>query len=558
MEWDFDDEFKEFLWNVGNFLRDKGENNIPELFCAATVAAWSLQYEQEDLKSLIKEFKDTKELLSKYAKFYTELQVLAAQYGRDVLNGTYMGDIDQYLPVNINEMPAYNNGESVNNLLLELHHLEKGDVYVEYGCGSGSSLFKLAREGITAYGVELSSDIVKAAEIKAYWKKMKIKIECADMEKNSTCDISSVTKSTVDAGFTKNSQNFESLLNNKYLQPYKTVLKRGGVRVWGQALIAYQKNKDGRVIALTSASALTNNADKEIRKNLINQGIIEGIIELPVGILPYTGVAPVLVILSKDNRDSIKMMDARDFGDKRSKNIFLDPFEREKLIKMYESGKGKCKVVSVTEIAKNDYMLSANRYLDIDENTLEKGVALLDICDIERGATIRADELAELASDTPTKYQYLMLQDIVDGKIVNRLPYITGIDKKYNAAILKDNDIVISKLTPFKICLVHINDDKEILANGNLFRLTVDPKKMNPVYVMLYLRSEKGQQELSRYVKGTAMRTISIKDLKLVQIPELDMGKQKQIADDYAKLMERLEEIDIERQKIISDIADLI
>jgi len=146
----------------------------------------------------------------------------------------------------------------------------------------------------------------------------------------------------------------------------------------------------------------------------------------------------------------------------------------------------------------------------------------------------------------------------VDGKIANQLPYIKEIDKKYRDAVLANNDIVISKLTPFKICLVHVDDGEEILANGNLFRLTVDPKKMNPVYVMLFLSSPEGQEELSKYVKGTAMRTISIKDLKLVQIPDIDRAEQDKIAAKYTKLMSRLKEIDIERQKVLSEISKLV
>lgn len=557
MEINYEEEFREFMWQIGNFLRDRGYDYVPGAFCAATVAAWSLQNDQSELASLVKEFKreETKAEIRKYVEFYKDLQVISAQYGKVIIEyGMKRLDNDR-LYNNRRMIPCFEHYSYINDLLLGLHHLSNSDVYVEYGCGSGNGLLKAAEKGVSAYGVEINSSAVIIADIKAYWKDIKLNIELADMDEDSVCNIK-MTKSTVDTAFTKNGDNYKALLDNKYLQPYKSVLKKAGVRTWSQALIAYQKNKDGRVIALTTPAALFNNADKELRKTLINQGIIEGVIALPPGALLSTNMASVIIILSKNNRDGIKMLNITEINQRNGKDVFIGPSQVEKIIKMYDSGTGKCKTVSTAEIMQYDYILNVNHY--IEDIVIKNGVPLSEICDIERGATIKSEELAKLTSETPTKYQYLMLQDIVDGKIVDQLPYITGIDKKYNAAILKDNDIVISKLTPFKTCLVHINDDKEILANGNLFRLTVDPKKMNPVYVMLYLRSDKGQQELSRYVKGTAMRTISIKDLKLVQIPELDMGKQKQIADDYAKLMERLEEIDIERQKIISDIEDLI
>ncbi|WP_297966629.1 N-6 DNA methylase [uncultured Anaerovibrio sp.] len=556
MEIDFDVEFKEFMWQIGNFLRDRGYDYTPGVFCAATVAAWSLQHEQSEMASLMKAFKreETKAAIMEYAEFYKELQVISAQYGKEII---------EYGMKRLNDDSNYNNRRMgpyfehygyMNDLLLGLHHLDKSDVYVEYGCGSGNGLLKAAGEGVSAYGVEVNLNAVIIADIKAYWNNMNLRIELADMDDDSVCNVK-MTKSTVDTAFLKNGDNYNALLENKYLQPYKSVLKKAGVRTWSQALIAYQKNKDGRVIALTTPAALFNNADKELRKTLVNQGIIEGIIALPAGTLLTTSMAPVIIILSKNNRDGIKMMDATDSCQKRGKEIFIEPLQIEEIIKMYDSGTGKCKIVSTTEIMQSDYILSVNHYT---EDGIENGLVLKDICDIERGATIKTEELAQLASETPTKYQYLMLQDIVDGKIENQLPYITGIDKKYKDAILRNNDIVISKLTPFKICLVHIDDDKEILANGNLFRLTVDPKKMNPVYVMLFLSSTEGQQELSKYIKGAGMRTISIKDLYKVQIPDIDRTKQDKIAAKYTTLMNRLKEIDLERQKVLSDISALV
>ena len=556
MEIDFDVEFKEFMWQIGNFLRDRGYDYTPGVFCAATVAAWSLQHEQSEMASLMKAFKreETKAAIMEYAEFYKELQVISAQYGKDII---------EYGMKRLNDDSNYNNRRMgpcfehygyMNDLLLGLHHLDKSDVYVEYGCGSGNGLLKAAGEGVSAYGVEVNLNAVIIADIKAYWNNMNLRIELADMDDDSVCNVK-MTKSTVDTAFVRNSANYNALLDNKFLQPYKTVLKKAGVRTWSQAIIAYQKNKDGRVIALTTPAALFNNADKELRKTLVNQGIIEGVIALPAGTLPTTNIAPVIIILSKNNRDGIKMMDATGICQKRGKEVFIEPMQIDEIIEMYDSGTGKCKAVSTSEIMKADYILSVEHY--ISDNAIKNGIPLIEICGIERGATMKATDLAKLESKVPTKYQYLMLQDIVDGKIEKQLPYITGIDSKYKDAILRNNDIVISKLTPFKVCLINIDDDKEILANGNLFRLTVDPKKMNPVYVMLFLSSEDGQQEMSKYIKGTAMRTISIKDLYKVQIPDIDRAEQDKIAAKYNALMSRLKEIDMERQKVLSEISKL-
>lgn len=558
METNFDEEFYEFMGQIGKFLVEKGyRTDFVGPFCAATIAAWSLKHEQSKLNTLVKNFKrkETQDAIIRYADYYKDLQVIAAGYGREIIDYGIKNLGSANISTICKELMYMENYGYLNELLLELHHLESNDVYIEYGCGTGNSLLKLAAKGITACGVDRALEAIIIAEIKSYWKNIDIHVVHTNMDYNDIKDVKA-NKSTVDTAFLKNGDNFEALMQNEYLQPYKAVIKKSGMRVWSQAIIAYQKNKDGRVIALATPAALFNNADKELRKTLINQGIIEGIIELPAGVLACTNIAPVILILSKGNHDGMKMMDASDCCVKTAKDVFIEPLQIEEIVRMYDAGTEKCQTISKAEIMENDYILGTNFYFN--KSVVKNGVALIDVCKIERGATVKAEDLAKLASDMPTDYQYLMLQDIVDGKIANQLPYIRAIDKKYRDAVLVNNDIVISKLTPFKICLVHVEDGKKILANGNLFRLTVDPKKMNPVYVMLFLSSPDGQQELSKYIKGTAMRTISIKDLNKVQIPDIDRAKQDKIAAKYTTLMSRLEEIDIERQKVLSEISKLV
>ena len=558
METNFDEEFNEFMGQIGKFLVEKGyRTDSVGPFCAATIAAWSLKHEQSKLNTLVKNFKrkEAQDAIMRYADYYKDLQVIAAGYGREIIDYGIKNLGSANISTICKELMYMENYGYLNELLLELHHLESNDFYIEYGCGTGNSLLKLAAKGITACGIDRSLEAIIIAEIKSYWKNIDIHVVHTNMDYNDIKDVKA-NKSTVDTAFLKNGDNFEALMQNEYLQPYKAVIKKSGMRVWSQAIIAYQKNKDGRVIALATPAALFNNADKELRKTLINQGIIEGIIELPAGVLACTNIAPVILILSKGNHDGMKMMDASDCCVKTAKDVFIEPLQIEEIVRMYDAGIEKCQTISKAEIMENDYILGTNFYFN--KSVVKNGVALIDVCKIERGATVKAEELAKLTSDMPTDYQYLMLQDIVDGKIANQLPYIRTIDKKYRDAVLVNNDIVISKLTPFKICLVHVEDGKKILANGNLFRLTVDPKKMNPVYVMLFLSSPDGQQELSKYIKGTAMRTISIKDLNKVQIPDIDRAKQDKIAAKYTTLMSRLEEIDIERQKVLSEISKLV
>jgi type I restriction enzyme M protein len=114
------------------------------------------------------------------------------------------------------------------------------------------------------------------------------------------------------------------------------------------------------------------NAEGAIRKNLIQRGLIKGIIGLPANLFYGTGIPACIILLDKDQaqtRKGIFMVDAstgfRKDGAKnrlREQDIhrIVDTFTRQVEIPGY------ARLVSVTEIssAKNDYNLNLPRYID--------------------------------------------------------------------------------------------------------------------------------------------------------------------------------------------------
>ena len=117
------------------------------------------------------------------------------------------------------------------------------------------------------------------------------------------------------------------------------------------------------------------NAEGAIRKNLIQRGLIKGIIGLPANLFYGTGIPACIIVLDKDQaqaRKGIFMVDAskglRKDGAKnrlREQDIhrIVDTFTRQVEIPGY------ARLVSVTEIseAKNDYNLNLPRYIDSTE-----------------------------------------------------------------------------------------------------------------------------------------------------------------------------------------------
>jgi type I restriction enzyme M protein len=133
------------------------------------------------------------------------------------------------------------------------------------------------------------------------------------------------------------------------------------------------KSKGKGACILPHGVLFRGNAEAEIRTNIIRRGYIKGIIGLPANLFYGTGIPACILILDKenaDNRKGIFMIDAsggymKD-GNKNRLRVqdihkIVDVFNNQREILQYS------RMVSVTEIEKNDFNLNIPRYIDSQE-----------------------------------------------------------------------------------------------------------------------------------------------------------------------------------------------
>jgi type I restriction enzyme M protein len=138
------------------------------------------------------------------------------------------------------------------------------------------------------------------------------------------------------------------------------------------------------------------NAEADIRTNLIKKGFIKGIIGLPANLFYGTGIPAAIIFIDKENahnRKGIFMIDAgKGFIKDGNKNRLreqdikriTDVFTAQKEVK------GFSRMVSITEISKNEYNLNIPRYIDNQEKEdiqdikahLKGGIPINDINDL--------------------------------------------------------------------------------------------------------------------------------------------------------------------------------
>ena len=138
-------------------------------------------------------------------------------------------------------------------------------------------------------------------------------------------------------------------------------------------ILASLKSTGKGAVILPHGVLFRGNAEAEIREKIVSHGYIKGIIGLPANLFYGTGIPACILVLDKEHahaRKGIFMIDAshgfmKD-GNKnrlRSQDIhkIVDTFTRQHSIARYS------RMVSLAEIAANDYNLNLPRYIDSSE-----------------------------------------------------------------------------------------------------------------------------------------------------------------------------------------------
>lgn len=307
----------------------------------------------------------------------------------------------------------------------------------------------------------------------------------------------------------------------------------------------------GRVICIMANGSTWNTIDRSARRHFLERGTVEMVITLPPRIFESTAVGTTMIVFGHGNEKTM-MVDASELCEKgRRMNVITDE-NIEAILNACSHETDISRSVSTREIAEQQYNLSPAAYLDGEENIIEGGVELGSVVSIRRGAQLQASALDEMASSVKTDYQYLMLANIQNGIIDDELPYLREIDGKLEKYCLKPDDLLLSKNgAPFKLAVAEIQNGQHILANGNLYVVTVDKTKADPYYIKAYLESEKGAAALKRITVGTTIPSLGVEQLKKLMIPLPSLGEQKHIADEYRACVAELKSLRRKTAKIL-------
>jgi type I restriction enzyme M protein len=253
-------------------------------------------------------------------------------------------------------------------------------------CGSGSLLLKAADEapkGISIYGQELDN-ATRALAVMNMWLHGN---QTSEIVQGNTLnnplfkDIKTGGLKTFDYVVANPKFSDKAWTNGlkpandeyKRFDGYKVPPKKNGDFAYLLHILKSMKSGKGKgAVILPLGVLFRGNAEADIRKKLVEQRYIKGIIGLPANLFYGTSIAACIIVLDKEgaaHRSGIFMIDAakgfRKDGPKnrlREQDLhkIVDTFNTQTYIPKYS------RMVPISEIAepKNDYNLNIARYID--------------------------------------------------------------------------------------------------------------------------------------------------------------------------------------------------
>lgn len=301
-------------------------------------------------------------------------------------------------------------------------------------------------------------------------------------------------------------------------------------------------NKKGKAAVLLPIGALFRlGAEERVRRNLVSEDLIEAIVRVPSSVLSYTNIVTCWVIFNKSKeekrKNKIQFIDLTSFVesiDRRNNTISLEGVEKStKAYKEFEENEISF-ILDKEKLEEKSYDLNAFDYMKSEKlkesfNHIEM-TEFKNIASIRRGVQVNKGKLDALNTGDERTHYLISIGNIVDGKIVVDEADKIQIERKWERVydVEKGDLLVTSKGTQFKVAIVE--EDINAIISANLFIIRPYKDKYLSEVLKYYLESKLGQELIQGIIKGTAIKSISHKDIQELSIPKIDMETQRAIA----------------------------
>ncbi|MCI0338045.1 MAG: type I restriction-modification system subunit M [Acidobacteria bacterium] len=339
------------------------------------------------LKHLIEDFADQR------------LDLRPSRIGnRDVIGDTYQYLIERFASDAGKKGGEFFTPPQVSTLLAKLLQPKKGDRICDPACGSGSLLIRVADEiqdrDFALYGQESNGSTWALCRMNMFLHgKDSARIEWGDTLRNPKLiegdalmkfDIVvanppfSLDKWGADKVAADKFNRFHRGIPPKSKADYAFIIHMIGTTIEGAGKVG---------VIVPHGVLFRGGAEGKIRKQLIEENLLEAVIGLPANLFYGTGIPAAILIFNRGKKTSdVLFIDAsREYEDAKNQSKLREQ-DIEKIVgtyKKFETVEKYAYRATVEEIRENDYNLNVPRYVDMFEEEEEINIKGLQI-EIER------------------------------------------------------------------------------------------------------------------------------------------------------------------------------
>ena len=213
--------------------------------------------------------------------------------------------------------------------------------------------------------------------------------------------------------------------------------------------------------------------------------------------------------------------------------------------------------VGADEMEAKEWQFFPGRYMQEEEAEPGESVRLGDVAAVIRGAMMGSRELEQL-SGGERNYSVISYADISDGLLADELGGLSALPPRYEDCLLREGDIVMSKVGETPRCaVIRGRAAEKLVPSSNLYIIRPVRERIDPFYLKAYLESPRAKKTLVMLSTGTAIKTISATALKELRVPRMDHDKMMEISERYREAEDELRAAKMKEQEIKDKIASL-
>ena len=367
--------------------------HTPEIGTVLDEAMREIEAENKSLKNVLpKNYASPdldKRVLGDVVDLFTNMDMSDTEEGKDLLGRTYEYCIAQFAAYEgVKGGEFYTPSSIVKTIVAILKPFNNCRVY-DPCCGSGGMFVQSVkfiqahsgnRQSISVYGQESNADTWKMAKMN-----MAIRGIDADFGPYQADTFFNDLHANLRADFIMANPPFnlsnwgQDKLLDDVRWKYGTPPAGNANYAWIQHMIHHlaPNGKIGLVLA-NGALSTQSSGEGEIRKNIINADLVEGIVALPTQLFYSVTIPVTLWFISKNKKQKGKTLfiDARKMGymvDRKHRDFTDEDIQKlADTFEAFQNGtledvKGFCAVADLQTIEKQDYILTPGRYVGIEE-----------------------------------------------------------------------------------------------------------------------------------------------------------------------------------------------